>query len=116
MVGKALEPLFFPFNWTWEFISALILGLMAKEVIVATLGILGGFNLSQFIIGAMTVGQAFSFMVFVLLYTPCFATIAIIKSETGSRKITFILGVGYIFIAYVVALIFRIGLLTLGIS
>jgi len=116
MVGKALEPLFFPFNWTWEFISALILGLIAKEVIVATLGILGGLNLSQFILGAMTVGQAFSFMVFVLLYTPCFATIAIIKSETGSWKITFILGVGYIIIAYVVALIFRIGLLAIGVS
>ena len=116
IIGKSLEPVFFPFNWTWEFISALILGLMAKEVIVATLGILGGLNLSQFILGAMTVGQAFSFMVFVLLYTPCFATIAIIKSETGSWKITAILSIGYIVIAYAVALILRIGLLNLGVS
>jgi ferrous iron transport protein B len=116
MVGKALEPLFFPFNWTWEFISALILGLIAKEVIVATLGILGGLSLTQFIGGAITMGQALPFMVFVLLYTPCFATIAIIKSETGSWKITFILGIGYIIVAYGVALVFRLGLLALGIA
>ncbi|MCK4848758.1 MAG: ferrous iron transport protein B, partial [Candidatus Heimdallarchaeota archaeon] len=116
VIGKTLEPLFSPFGWTWVFISALILGLIAKEVIVATLGILGGLSLSQFIVGAMTVGQAFSFMVFVLLYTPCFATVAIIKAETRSWKTTLILSIGYIIIAYGVALIFRIGLLALGIS
>ncbi|MHA2319189.1 MAG: ferrous iron transport protein B, partial [Candidatus Hodarchaeales archaeon] len=114
IIGKALEPLFFPFSWTWEFISALLLGILAKEVVVATLGILGGLNLSQFIIGAMTVGQAFSFMIFVLLYTPCIATLSIIKSETRSWKITSILSIGYFGIAYGVALIVRIGFLVLG--
>ncbi len=114
LIGKAIEPLFFPFSWTWEFISALLLGILAKEVVVATLGILGGMNLSQFIIGSMTVGQAFSFMIFVLLYTPCVATLSIIKSETRSWKITFILSIGYFCIAYGVALIVRIGFFVLG--
>jgi ferrous iron transport protein B len=114
IIGKALEPLFSPFGWTWEFISALILGILAKEVVVATLGILGGLNLTQFILGVMTVGQAFSFMIFVLLYTPCIATLSTIKSEIGSWKMSFILSIGYLGIAYGIALIVKSGLLILG--
>jgi ferrous iron transport protein B len=114
MIGRALEPLFFPFGWTWEFISALLLGLLAKEVIVATLGILSGLNLSQFIVESMTVGQAFSFLIFVLLYTPCIATLITMKSETGSWKTTIYLGFLYLIVAYSIALVIRLGLLGLG--
>lgn len=114
-IGKTLEPLFLPFDWGWQMISALFFGLVAKEVVVATLGILGGTNLSQFIFETMTISQAFSYMVFVLLYIPCVATVSVIKSETNSWKITILLSLGYIGVAYLVALIFRVGLLAIGI-
>ncbi len=115
MIGKAFEPIFLPFGWGWEFISALLLGIIAKEVIVATLGILSGLNLSYFISGAMTISQALSFMSFVLLYTPCIATMSVIKSETKSLKITVLIGIGYIVAAYCVSLLLKIILITLGI-
>lgn len=115
IIGKFLEPLFLPFGWVWQYISALFFGLVAKEVVVATLGILGGSNLDIFIANTMTIGQSISYMVFVLLYIPCIATMSVIKTETNSWKTTLLLSLGYITIAYLVALIFRVGLLVLGI-
>ncbi|WP_455142165.1 ferrous iron transport protein B [Candidatus Hodarchaeum mangrovi] len=115
-IGKFIEPLFSPFGWKWEFISALLLGLLAKEVVVATLGILGGSNFYEFISTAMTINQAFSYMVFILLYTPCIATLAVIKSETGSWRTTLFLGLGYIFVAYTIALFFKMILILIGFS
>jgi len=114
MIGKVLQPLFIPFGWNWEFIAALILGLIAKEVIVATLGILGGVSLETFLASSLSLSQAFPFMVFILLYVPCAATISVIKAETGSWKITVALTIGYIIIAYTVALFFRFLLLALN--
>ncbi len=116
IIGKFIEPLFSPFGWKWEFISALLLGLLAKEVVVATLGILGGSNFYEFISTAMTINQAFSYMVFILLYTPCIATLAVIKSETGSWRTTLFLGLGYIFVAYTIALFFKMILILIGFS
>ena len=116
VIGKTIEPLFLPFGWNWEFISALLLGLVAKEVVVATLGILGGNDLFGLISSTMTISQAFSFMTFILLYTPCFATISVIKSESGSWKIALILSLGYIFVAYSVALLFKILFMLIGYS
>lgn len=115
VMGKVLQPLFIPFGWNWEFIAALILGLIAKEIIVATLGILGGSaSLDTFLASSLSLSQAFPFMVFVLLYVPCVATIAVIKAETGSWKITIALAIGYIVVAYIVALFFRFLLLILN--
>ncbi len=113
-LGKVLQPLFIPFGWNWEFITALILGLIAKEIVVATLGILGGASLDSFLASSLSLSQAFPFMVFVLLYIPCVATIAVIKAETGSWKITVALTIGYIIVAYIVALFFRFLLLALN--
>ncbi len=114
MIGNALEPLFVPFGWSWEFITALLLGLIAKEIIVATLGLLVGTSLETFLASSLSLSQAFAFMVFVLLYMPCIASISAVKAETGSWKKTIILAVGYIIIAYTVALIFRLFLTIIG--
>jgi ferrous iron transport protein B len=114
MVGKVIEPLFTPFGWSWEFIASLILGLIAKEIIVATLSILGGVSLESFLISSLTLSQAFSFMVFVLLYVPCVASISVIKAETGSWKIAIALTIAYIIVAYCIALLIRLLLITLN--
>ncbi|MFX0050607.1 MAG: ferrous iron transport protein B, partial [Candidatus Hermodarchaeota archaeon] len=114
VIGKCLQPLFIPFGWNWEFIAALLLGLVAKEIIIATLGILGEAPLDTFLSSSLTFSQAFPFMVFVLLYIPCFATISVIKAETGSWKITVALVISYIMTAYIIALLFRFLLLFFG--
>ncbi|MFX0014060.1 MAG: ferrous iron transport protein B [Promethearchaeota archaeon] len=114
MVGNVLQPLFIPFGWSWEFIAALILGLIAKEIIIATLGLLVGTSLETFLGSSLSLSQAFSFMVFALLYVPCIATISVMKAETRSWKITVLLVISYIIIAYAVALFFRLALLILG--
>ncbi len=99
MLGKALQPLFMPMHWSWKLVIALIMGFVAKEVVVETIGITVS-NLTALI----TPAQAFGFMVFSLLYMPCLATLAVIKSETGSWKWAG-LAVMYSFaVAYIVSL------------
>ncbi len=70
---------------SWEFGAALLSGLVAKEVIIGTLGAL----LSPTLVGAISaIGPAagFGLLVFILLYVPCIATLAVIKKETNSWK------------------------------
>ncbi|NHJ84381.1 MAG: ferrous iron transport protein B [Asgard group archaeon] len=77
----------------WEYGAALISGLVAKEVIVGTLGTLLGFNSLtpgdpslQGTIGTLGAAAGFGFLVFVLLYIPCIATLATIRKETNSWR------------------------------
>jgi len=97
-IGRALAPLFAANGFgSWEASVALLTGLAAKEVVVATLGVVYGLGemageasvqvgtaLSQH----FSVLSAYAFMVFVLLYTPCLATIAVMKKEFASWKWT----------------------------
>ena len=78
-IGRIISPLFHPFGWTWEASVAILMGFVAKEVVVETLGILGGGDIGHM----FTTSQALSFMVFTLLYTPCMATLAAIRAEAG---------------------------------
>lgn len=79
-VGQAIAPAFAPLGFDWQMVVCLLSGLPAKEAIVSTMGILshGGGTLSVF-----TPLTAFSFMVFVLLYFPCVATITTLRKEIG---------------------------------
>ncbi len=96
-VGKAILPLFQPLGWDYKFVLALLTGFIAKEVVVATLEITGA-N-----VASLTSIQAMAYMLFTLLYMPCFATIAAIKSEAGTRWAVF--AVLYSFaVAYLVSL------------
>ncbi len=97
MFGKLIQPIFAPLGFTWQIVSALIFGGVAKEVIVSAL--------SQFHKSASNISidpaTAAALMTFILGYTPCFATIAAIRSETNSRKYTFFaifysLGISYL--------------------
>ncbi|MCQ2312442.1 MAG: ferrous iron transport protein B [Paludibacteraceae bacterium] len=82
MIGQAIAPVFAPLGFDWQMVVCLLSGLPAKEAIVSTMGILahGGGTLSVF-----TPLTAFGFMVFVLLYFPCVATITTLRKEIGRR-------------------------------
>ncbi len=91
-IGQFFTPIFKPLGFGhWAFVVALIFGAVAKEVIIGMLGTLYGVSHAG-LAGAMatqiTPLGAFSFLTFVLLYIPCLATIAVIKKETGSWKLT----------------------------
>ncbi|HEX9059412.1 MAG TPA: ferrous iron transport protein B [Clostridia bacterium] len=118
-VGKAIAPIFIPLGFgDWKSSVALLTGFVAKEVVVATMGILNGVgdagdNTSQLITvlqGSFTPLKAYAFMAFTLLYLPCVAAFATIKREMNSWKWT-IFAVGYqTAIAWIVAfLIFQVG-------
>lgn len=107
-IGGAIAWLFAPLGWgNWQAVVASITGLVAKENIVGTLGILyGGGDLTvyQNIAEAFTGITAYSFLVFNLLCAPCFAAIGAIKREMNSRKWTWF-AIGYqCGFAYLIAL------------
>jgi len=103
MLGKAIQPIFAPMGWGWELSIALIMGFVAKEVVVETLSIVLGDSAA--IAGIMSPAQALGFMVFTLLYTPCLATLAAIRAETSSWKWTGFAIVYGIAIAYTASLL-----------
>ena len=107
-VGNAIAWIFTPLGWgNWQATVASITGLVAKENIVGTLGILyggGDGNVYQNIAAAFTGITAYSFLVFNLLCAPCFAAIGAIKREMNSAKWTWF-AIGYqCGFAYVIAL------------
>ena len=107
-IGSAIAWAFAPLGWgNWQAVVASITGLVAKENIVGTLGILyggGDGTVYQNIAAAFTGITAYSFLVFNLLCAPCFAAIGAIKREMNSRKWTWF-AIGYqCGFAYLIAL------------
>ena len=125
VIGNAIAWIFLPLGWgTWEGAVATVTGLIAKENVVSTFGVLfGGFdevaengwqiwaNMRE----AFTPLSAYSFLVFNLLCAPCFAAMGAIKREMNSAKWTlFAIGYQCVF-AYVIALIvYQLGMLFTG--
>jgi ferrous iron transport protein B len=93
-IGRFIEPVFRPLGFSWREGVALITGFVAKEVVVSTLGILYnaggeaqlGYSLRKS--SSLTPLSAYAFLIFVLIYTPCLATVAVIRQETKSFKWT----------------------------
>lgn len=90
-IGKAVEPVIEPLGFDWKLGIGLISGVGAKELVVSTLGVLytneedvENMNLSNRI--PITPLAALAYMLFVLIYFPCIATLAAIKQESGSWK------------------------------
>ena len=107
-IGGAIAWIFAPLGWgNWQAVVASITGLVAKENIVGTLGVLyGGGDGSVYdaMAAAFTGITAYSFLVFNLLCAPCFAAIGAIKREMNNRKWTWF-AIGYqCGFAYVIAL------------
>ena len=79
-IGQFVSPLLEPLGFDWKMSVCLLTGLPAKEAIVSTLAILYGGDISA---AGFTPLTAYSFMLFVLLYFPCVATIATLRREAG---------------------------------
>ena len=91
-IGKFFQPVMAPMHLNWKATVALLSGAAAKEVIVSTMGVLYSnadeATLSDTLAasGDFTPRSALSFLVFILLYCPCIASLATIAHETGNRK------------------------------
>lgn len=114
-IGRFLAPIFAPLGFgSWQAAVALLTGFLAKESVVSTLNIVYHTSSTTVLRGAVanafTPLSAYSFLVFILLYIPCLATVATIKKETGSTKWT-IFSMAYPFaMAYVISFaIFQLG-------
>ena len=124
-IGNAIAWIFTPLGWgNWKSAVAAITGLVAKENVVGTFGILYGFGevaedgaeIWGSLAGSMTQIAAYSFLVFNLLCAPCFAAMGAIKREMNNAK-WFWFAIGYqTLLAYVVSLcVYQIGtLITAG--
>ena len=83
-IAGIIAPVFSPMGYgDWRVCTALVTGFIAKESVVSTLFVLYGTK--EAVLGAMSMASAFSLLVFCLLYTPCVATIAVVKRELGAK-------------------------------
>lgn len=119
MIGGIFAPILSPLGFgTWQAAAALLTGFLAKEVVVASMGIIYAVpeaGLQEVLLQAFTPVSAYSFMVFVLIYVPCLATLAVINKETGSKKWTLFSITYALIIAYILSfLIFQIGTILVG--
>jgi len=88
-LGRVLQPLGVPLGLDWKMITALLTGLVAKENVVATLGVLysvGREGLVQTLPTVMSHESAAAFLVVMMLFIPCAATIAVLRKEMNSNK------------------------------
>ena len=90
-IGKAIEPVIEPLGFDWKMGIGILSGIGAKELVVSTLGVLytndddiESVELADRI--PITPLVAYGYMLFVLIYFPCIATVAAIKNESGSWK------------------------------
>lgn len=114
-IGKFISPVFAVCGFgDWRASVSLVTGIAAKESVASTLAVLyPGASLA----GAFTPLSALSFLVFVLLYTPCIAALSAIHKEMGSLKWTALTVVYQIFVAWLAsALIFQFGTLIINLG
>lgn len=115
LFAAVLQPVGFG---TWQSGAALVTGFMAKEVVVSTMNIIyhvpDSAGLQAQLALSFTPLQSYSFMAFVLLYTPCLATVGVLRKETASWKWTAFSVIYSLILAYIVALIIYQGGTWLG--
>lgn len=113
-IGRFINPIFKPLGFSsWQNSVSLLAGLMAKEVIVGTLGVIYKSNLQVELLNHFTSLSAYSFLVFILLYTPCISVVATMKKEYGNKMAVFSV-VYQMLLAWVVSfIVYNIGYLIL---
>lgn len=130
MVGKAVNPIMEPLGFSWRATVAAIAGVPAKEIVVSTLGVLytGQEDVAESTLSErltapnpvtgrpdFTPAVALAFLVFVLLYCPCIATVTAIVKETGNPRYGLFTVVYNTAVAWVAAFItFRLATLLIG--
>jgi ferrous iron transport protein B len=89
-IGKIVGIILIPIGFDWKMTVGLITGFIAKELVISTLSVLysTGGNLVNVLPTVINPIIGFSYLSFILIYTPCIATIAVIRSETNSLKWT----------------------------
>lgn len=108
-IGSWLAPVLDPVGINNELAIALIFGFVAKEIVIGSLAVIYGLEgnaLTQHIAGQLDWVQAYSFMLFTLIYTPCLSTIATLKSESRSWRFTAGVLTWAILLAWVVSYVF----------
>lgn len=105
-IGQFVSPVLAPLGFDWKMSVCLLTGLPAKEAIVSTLAILYGGDISA---AGFTPLTAFSFMLFVLLYFPCVATIFTLRREAGKQWAWFAVFHSLILAWLIAFLVFQIG-------
>ena len=94
-IGKAVAPALDPLGFNWKMDISLLSGVVAKELVVSTLGVMyasdstveeDNTQLQAALSSSVTLPTAVAFMLFILLYFPCIATFVAIKNETGKWK------------------------------
>ena len=120
-IGKVIEPVFRPLGFDWKGSIALVTGFAAKEVVVSTLGVIYGVSddndkaksLQAALQNDSVFGKsplvAYTFMVFVLLYVPCLAVVAVFLKEFGWRWTIFLISY-----TTIVAWVFAFGVKIIG--
>ena len=107
IIGTWIAPVFAPLGFgDWRVATALLTGLMAKEAVISTLGVLMnvGANLGSAALGSLfTLPSAVSFLVFCLLYTPCVAALAALRRELGSGVKTVLVMISQCCVAWLAA-------------
>ena len=112
-IGLFLAPIFEPLGIQWAETVALFFGFIAKEILIGALAVIyGSANLATSIHSQLTPLQGLSFMVFTLIYSPCVATVAAIRSESRSWRITLLsMGLGLVVAWLASFLVYQSGLL-----
>ena len=110
LIAKKMTPIFVPLGFSnWRVITSLIVGITAKEAVISTLSILCNNNLVLLIPTMFNKISAISFIIFILLYTPCIASIAVIRKEFNT-KTALQVAFNQLLIAYVFsAIIYNLG-------
>ncbi len=106
VIGHYLSIIFSPMGWDWRSSTALLFGFVAKETVVGVMGVLYGVGeegLTNVIAQYFTPISAYAYMIFVLTYVPCLATIAMIRNELGLKYALFALFYEIV-LAYLLAL------------
>ena len=110
MIGQATQPLLAPIGINAQLAVALIFGFIAKEIVLGGLAVIYGKAEGADLMGTIAHQidwvQAYSFMLFTLLYVPCLSTVAVLKSESKSWKFAVISVVWSVGLAWVTSFIF----------
>lgn len=111
--GRVIAPVFQPLGFgDWRAATALVTGLLAKETVLSTLGVLLGGELTAALPQVFSPEAAASFLVFTALYAPCVAAQAAMRQELGSRRAAFAAAAGYCAAAWLAAAtVYRIAIL-----
>ena len=117
MLGDLFHPLFEPIGINDQLMIALLFGFVAKEIVIGSLAVIYGLSgdaLSNTLGQQLDWVQAYSFMLFTLIYTPCLSAIATLRSESKDLRYTLFAVTWSLVLAWIVSFVFYQGARALG--